>query len=225
MKRLGTLMSAVFLVVACGGGEDAPSADMDTDDPDVMPTGEATPVPANWSVRLDDPSGDMSGFRLSEAGGGVQIETGPAGIAYDASQSVAGDYTVSATFTEVGAPAGHREAFGLFIGGSDLDGPGQRYTYFLVRADGSYLIKRRNGDETMNVSDGWMQETSVASGDGTGDVVNALSIIRVGDLVHFAVNGTQVATVPTSELDVDGVTGVRVNHNLNVRIEAWSLES
>jgi len=198
---------------------------MDMDDPDVMPAGEAMPLPGNWSVRLDNPTADMSGFRVSEVGGGVQVETGPAGIAYDARQSASGDYTVSATFTEVGAPAGHREALGLFIGGSDLDGPGQRYTYFLVRADGSYLIKRRNGEETMNVSDGWMQETSVASGDGTGDVVNALSIIRVGDLVHFAVNGTQVATVPTSELDVDGVAGIRINHNLNVRVEDWSIES
>ncbi len=226
MKRFGALVGATLFALACGGAEEAPATDdMGMDDPDIMPAGEAMPLPANWAVRLDDPSADVSGFRVSEADGGVEFETGPAGIAYDLSQMAHGDYTVSGNFTEIGAPAGHREAMGLFIGGSDLNGPNQRYSYFLVRGDGSYLIKRRNGTETMNVSDGWMKEDAVTVAQGGEDVTNALSVIRVGDLVHFAVNGTQVATLPSSEIDVEGVAGLRINHNLHVRVDDWAIEN
>jgi hypothetical protein len=36
--------------------------------------------------------------------------------------------------------------------------------------------------------------------------------------VHFFVNGTEVTSVPRSELVVDGVFGFRVNHGLNLYI-------
>ena len=42
----------------------------------------------------------------------------------------------------------HAEGYGLFMGGQALDGKGQKYTYFLVRDDGKYLIKRRDGEKT-----------------------------------------------------------------------------
>lgn len=221
MTKFGPLMSAVLLVFACGGEEPPPAnADMDSDH-DMIPAGEAVPLPADWSVRLDQADADPAGFRVTASEGSFQFQTGPAGIAYVAANNLTGDYTVSATFTEVGAPAGHREAMGLFVGGQDLTTPSQRYTYFLVRGDGSYLIKRRNGEGTLNVSDGWMEEASVRKAEGTGDVTNALSVVRVGAMVHFAVNGTQVATLPASEVDADGIAGVRINHNLNVRVDDW----
>src|SRR6266851_4294789 len=52
---------------------------------------------------------------------------------------------VVATFTQTKAPR-HPEGYGLLFGGRDLAGAAQRYTYFLVRGDGTFLVKRRNGD-------------------------------------------------------------------------------
>jgi hypothetical protein len=43
---------------------------------------------------------------------------------------------------ERSAPADHREGYGLFVGGRNLQRPDQPYTYFLVRGTGDYLIKR-----------------------------------------------------------------------------------
>jgi hypothetical protein len=51
-----------------------------------------------------------------------------------------------ATFTQT-KPSAHAEGYGLFFGGKSLEGKDQQYTYFLIRQDGSYLIKRRGGGE------------------------------------------------------------------------------
>ncbi len=39
-------------------------------------------------------------------------------------------------------------AYGLFVGGQDLEGDDQKYLYFLIRRSGEFLIKTRAGDET-----------------------------------------------------------------------------
>jgi hypothetical protein len=45
-------------------------------------------------------------------------------------------------------PIGHNNYYGLMFGGSGLEGPQQSYLYFLVAQDGTWLIKRRDGDAT-----------------------------------------------------------------------------
>ena len=56
--------------------------------------------------------------------------------------TASGNYTVSATIDQLGKPA-HPEAYGIFIGGSDLSGPNQSYLYFLVRGTGEMFAKTR----------------------------------------------------------------------------------
>ena len=228
-------MLALFLALAvgaCAPADDADMADdgmaddagMMEDDPTLAPEGPATGLPEGYAVRLDRADQDAADFHVEEGDGSMMIRTGPAGVLYSSENVPAeGDYTVSATFTEVGAPAGHREAYGLIIGGADLAGEAQRYTYFLVRGDGRYLIKKRNGAETMNVTDGWQDSDVVVAAEEDGDVTNDLSIAVRGDQAHFSVNGTEVATFPAADLDVAGIAGVRVNHNLNVRVEDFSI--
>jgi hypothetical protein len=202
----------------------ADDAGMMEDDPTLAPAGPTTGIPAGYAVRLDRADQDAADFHVEEGDGSMMIRTGPAGVLYSSENVPAeGDYSVSATFTEVGAPAGHREAYGLIIGGADLSGEAQRYTYFLVRGDGRYLIKQRNGAEAMNVTDGWQDSDVVVAAEEDGDVTNDLSIAVRGDQAHFSVNGTEVATFPTADLDVAGIAGVRVNHNLNVRVEDFSI--
>ena len=61
-------------------------------------------------------------------------------------QTASGDYTLSATFTQ-NEPASHTTFYDLVFGGSDLDDPTQRYLYFQVAQNGTFLIKERTGDE------------------------------------------------------------------------------
>jgi len=216
-------------LAACGGAADGSASAGDA--PDEAPAtaeGSAAPqeagLPSGWSLRLDRPGSDPSEFRLSAADGAIEIRTGPAGIAWRERDALAAAaYVVSATFTEVGAPAGHREAYGLFIGGRDLEADGQAYTYFLVRGDGSFLVKRREGAATANVTDGWRPSEAVVPA-ADGDPTNTLEIRVEPDQVRFLVNGTGVATVPAGEVDVEGTFGLRANHNLHLRVAELSVQ-
>lgn len=206
-------------LAACGGQEGAETADAaEMDDPDIAPAVETTGIPAGYAVRLDREGADVSEFSVMDDAGSHHFQTGPAGIFYEESGEASGDYSITATFTEIEAPADHREGMGLIFGGKDLQGPGQAYSYFLVRADGHYLIKKRDGGDTSNVSDGWIQSDAVALATGSGDITNTLAVRVNGGETHFSVNGEEVAVVPTSELHTDGVWGYRINHNLNVRV-------
>lgn len=234
-RRPMVALLAALAVGACAeAGDDeldvmqetpAPAAEVTGDDPDVAPAGEAPALPAGYELRLDQADASAPEYHVESADGALRVETGPAGVLYRADDVVeSGDYTVSATFTQIAAPAGHREAFGLIFGGQDLQGEAQAYSYFVVRADGSYLIKRRDGSETSDVTEGWVQSDAVNAAPEGGDVTNELAVAVEGEQVRFSVNGTEVATTPASELETHGIAGVRVNHNLNVRVEDFRIE-
>lgn len=241
MAKHWTVLLAFLAVGACADASDdadtmeeapameeaaAPAAEPAmSDDPDMAPEGESTGLPDGYAVRLDREGEDIADYHVMAMDGGMHVQTGPAGILYDETHAVeSGDYSVSASFTEIGAPANHREAFGLFIGGSDLQGENQAYTYFLVRADGRYLIKQRSGGETSNVSEGgWVDSDAVNAATEAGDITNSLAIDVRGDQVHFAINGTEVTTVPAAEIDTHGIAGVRINHNLNVQVNGFEV--
>jgi hypothetical protein len=195
-------------------------------DPTMAPEGGATGLPAGFELRLDRSTDNSADFHVMEMGGGWHIETGPRAIMYNAADNTvdSGDYTVSASFTEIGAPPNHREALGLIFGGRNLQTPDYTYSYFVVRATVEYLIKKRVGEETEEVTEGWVASDAVnaATPDGA-DVTNTLQVQVMGDQVHFSINGTEVATMPAADLDVHGVAGVRMNHNLNVMVNDWNL--
>lgn len=229
---------AVFALVFAGCGRTDNETEMSgqaaaestagqmSEDPDIAPAGEATGLPAGYEVRLDQADAVMADFHAMSADGGLHVQTGPAGIIYDAPSNTvdSGNYTWAATFTEIGAPVNHREAYGLFIGGSDLQGPAQAYTYFLVRADGSYLIKKRMGSETSPLTEGgrggWVKSDAVHAAAEAGDVTNALEVRIEGETAHFSINGTEVTTMPVSSIDAHGIVGERINHNLNVQVSS-----
>ena len=93
----------------------------------------------------------------------------------DADTDGSGPFHTLATFTQT-KPSKHPEGYGLFLGGKGLDGAAQRYLYFLVRQDGSYLIKRREGEKTSDVSKGWVQHAAVKRPDAKGTATNLLEV-------------------------------------------------
>jgi hypothetical protein len=156
-------------------------------------------------------------------GKGCHLTLGPATILYRASDKGTGSFHTLATFTQTKAPP-HPEGYGLFFGGKALDGAGQQYTYFLVRGDGKYLIKRRDGERTTEVTP-WTAHPAIKPADAKGRTTNQLEIDTKRDSakVVFKVNGQAVHTVDVKSLDVDGIVGIRANHNLDLHIEGFDV--
>jgi hypothetical protein len=189
-------------------------------DPDQMKGGGT--LPAGWSARLDSGSTKPDGVMVMPMGSGMHVQSGPAGIYYKTTDTKSGAYTVSASFTQMEAAA-HPEAYGLFIGGANLDGAAQKYTYFLIRQDGKYLIKKRAGKDTPTVVN-WTDNAAIKKADASGKMTNTLAVKVAADKVSFTVNGTEVGSVPAAQVDTTGIAGLRVNHNLNVHVEGFGLQ-
>jgi hypothetical protein len=51
-------------------------------------------------------------------------------------------------------------------------------------------------------------------------VLNVLEVTVAADATAFLVNGSEVARVPTKDIDAEGVVGLRVNHHLNLHVSA-----
>jgi len=232
MKKM--LLSLMIVgVAACSPAEERVEIEAeDTPEAGAAVPEEAGDIPETvsaedlsaWDVRLDDPAGDPAGFHMVQDGGALSIETGPAGIAWrPIDLARGGAFEVSADFAQREAPEGHREAYGVFVGGRNLGQPDQTYTYFLVRGTGEYLVKRRVGEETETLVD-WTANDAVRGATSEGDepsASNTLSVRVEGDEVRFAVNGTVVETLPRDDVRPHGLAGVRVNHRLDVTVRDW----
>jgi hypothetical protein len=191
------------------------------DDPDHPAAGGGT-APAGWSLRAD--KGDASGAKVVTMAKGLHVTTGPALILYRADTRGTGPFHTLATFTQT-KPSAHPEGYGLFFAGQGLEGKDQRYTYFLIRQDGSYLIKRRDGDQTTDVTSGWVQHAAIKKPDGKGSATNLLEVDHKSDpgKFRFLVNGQEVYATDAKSLNGDGEVGLRVNHNLDVHIDGFDV--
>lgn len=189
-------------------------------DHDKMQAGGS--LPAGWSVRLDSGSTKPEGVSVVPMGAGIHFKSGPAGIYWRAADTKSGAYQVSATFNQV-EPAAHPEAYGVFIGGSDLAGAGQKYTYFLVRQDGRFMISRRDGAKVTPVVP-WTENAAVKKTDASTKGVNQVTIAVTADKVRFLVNGTEVSSQAASAVDASGIAGMRINHNLNVHVDGFGVK-
>ena len=184
------------------------------------------PKPAGWHVRLDRPDrGSADDVMFTEMSPGWHITTGPAVLLHHPDSTATGSYRLDADIF-LFDPGERREGYGVFFGGSDLEGAAQQYTYFLLRRDGKFLIKTRHGDETAVVRD-WTEHAAIRGWDtrpeGEATVRNALAVQVGAADVAFLVNGTEVARVPRSELPAtDGVFGLRVNHGVNLHVTSVS---
>ncbi|HUR93972.1 MAG TPA: hypothetical protein VMY76_05285 [Gemmatimonadales bacterium] len=191
-------------------------------DPDHAVQGGGN-IPAGWSVRADDKAGTAN-VKVVPMGGGMHVTLGPAIILYREKAAGQGPFHTLATFTQT-KKSTHAEGYGLFFGGKALDGAGQKYTYFLIRQDGTYLVKRRDGEKTTDVSKGWVASPAVKKLDAKGTATNLLEVDAKRDpsKVVLMVNGQAVHTMDAKDADLSGVVGIRVNHNLDVHIEGFDV--
>ena len=199
-------------------------------DPDKVVAGGGVMVPG-WTGRID-PQAAKGGRKITEdkvvsMGSGFHVTSGPAAIYWNPANTASGNYTVTGSFTQTKAPA-HAEAYGLFIGGKNLDAADQSYAYFVVRGDGHYLINHRANDSTVHKLVDWTENDAVKRADANGKATNNLSIVVGPDKISYVANGVEVKSMPRAQLDgmgqgTSGIVGVRVNHNLDVHIDGFAV--
>jgi hypothetical protein len=187
---------------------------------------EKPPPPEGWVVRTD--AGGRGGGEpdFMDMPPGWHITTGPAAIFYQPGLTAEGDFRVESEVF-LFDPGRRNEGFGIFIGGSDLDGDGQVYTYFLIRRDGSVLVKRRDGADTSTLY-GWEPRDAVVTWEERGEdeatAKNVLAIESRGGELAFFVNGEEVHRLSADGQHVDGVVGLRVNHGLNLHFSSLEVD-
>ncbi|HUG27867.1 MAG TPA: hypothetical protein VMK53_06175, partial [Gemmatimonadales bacterium] len=101
-------------------------------------------LPTGWSARLDSDQMSLDNVKFVTMGPGLHLTTGPHVILWREADRTAGRFHTEVTITRTKAPA-HPESYGLIFGGRDLGSPNQTYLYFLVRGDGKFLIRKREG--------------------------------------------------------------------------------
>ncbi len=181
----------------------------------------APALPAGWQVRPDRVDVRADQLRFAAMGDGFHASRGQAAVYYDPARTAQGSYRAEATFTQT-TSCDHPEAYGLVVGGHDLDNSRESYLYFLIRQDGQFLIKHRSGPELHTLAD-WTASPAIRPGAG---VENQLQVEVGKDALRFLVNGQQVAALPrTASYATDGIVGVRINHNLDVHVAKLEVEA
>jgi hypothetical protein len=188
----------------------------------------AAQTPPGWKVRVDrstaasdpDAAGEIKFVTVgSGMGSGFHATNPQAAVYWNPANTASGNYTLKGTFTLM-KPSGHTNYYGLVFGGSGLEGGQQSYLYFVVAQNGTWLIKRRDGEASSTVSPKTPND-AVKKPDAGGKSTNALEV-RVGaDKVDFVVNGEVVHSEPKSGAlaKTDGTYGIRVNHLLEVQVD------
>ena len=181
-------------------------------------------VPKDWKLRIDrstsaeDP--DAAGaIKFMPVGSGFHVITPQAAVFWNPANTATGNYTLKGTFT-LTKSTGYLEYYGLIFGGSNLEGAGQEYLYFVITDDGTWLVKRRMGGSAQEVSDK-TSSPAVKKPDAKGTCTNALEVRVMADKIEFVINGMVVKTLPKTgaAAKTDGIYGLRVNHHLDVQVD------
>lgn len=185
----------------------------------------AAQTPKGWMVRADrstsasDP--DAAGtIKFTSVSGGFHAVNPQAAVFWNPANTASGNYTVKGTFV-LQKPSGHTNYYGLIFGGSDLDNAKQSYTYFLIAQDGTYLVKKREGDANTDNVAPKAPSDAIKKPDASGKSTNTLEVRVAADKIDYVVNGTVVHSMPKRGVKTDGVYGIRVNHLLDVQIEGF----
>jgi hypothetical protein len=183
-------------------------------------------APKGWKLRVDrstsasDP--DAAGtIKFMQMGSALHAITPQAAVFWNPANTASGTYTLKGTFTLM-KPSGHTNYYGLIFGGGDLEGAQQKYTYFLVAQDGTFLVKKRDGEATADVVKKTPSDTVKKPG-GDGKSTNALEVRVAANKIDYVVNGTVVQSTPKGDVKTDGTYGIRVNHLLEVSVEGLSV--
>jgi hypothetical protein len=180
----------------------------------AQPVGAQLPRPDSWRLRTDGATSDTVYYVQMPPG--WHVTTGPGSLLYDSMNQAKGRYAVSMEVFLFPKPS--EEGYGLFFGGTNLDGASPSYVAFVVRRDGAAMVEQVDGS-TRTTLVPWTPNAAVKPHPG-GDA-NQLNTLRVSvepDSVRFEANGSRVVAVPRGDLPLDGTFGFRVGPGINLHI-------
>jgi hypothetical protein len=181
-------------------------------------------LPPGWQVRPDQPTASAADVRFFVAGDGLHVTTGPAAVLWNPANAATGEFRARVTFLQTRAPQ-HPEAYGLVLGGKNLDGQvpaGPDYLYFVVRGDGKYMVRHRAANGELHDVVNWTEHAAITKQDAAGKATNAIAAEAGAFGVRFLVNGQKVAELPG--ISTAGIVGLRVNHNLDLHVSDFAVE-
>ena len=181
--------------------------------------------PEHWKVRYDG-SAEAAERNFVVMRPGWHVYAGPGGLLWDPGRFASGNYAVKSTIYLF--PKGDPERsgstrldspFGLFLGGRDLEGEAPEYVSFQIDNAGRFRITRHTGEEVQELAP-WTADdgVSVLAEAATSPAENVLEVDVRGRQTIFLIDGESVAEVPTSELPVEGIVGLRAGEGLSLHI-------
>ena len=183
------------------------------------------PLDAMWSIRMDSTEDVNQPDRFTLLpGGGIEAKGGGNATMWRPGTALEPPYRLSmrVTATNLGL---HPHGAGIVFGGNDVNSDKQTYSYFLVRGDGQFLIKTRNGGDTSDICL-WSDHAAISKeGAKSGIAANALTVDVQTSATRFLINGTQVHEATTEELHASGQYGARLVHDLDVRFDQIEVAS
>lgn len=173
---------------------------------------QSLPRPAGWRVLTDGASRDT--VHYVQMPPGWRMTTGPGAVLFDPSYQAVGRFAVEAEIFLF--PNSSESEYGIFVGGSALDGPAPSYIAFVVRRDGQAALRRTvAGQGTALMS--WRAAPTVKSLAGADEPArNVLRLSVERDSIIMEANGGRVASIARADLPVDGVFGFRAGAGVNL---------
>jgi hypothetical protein len=215
VKRLVHCLTLAALVAAPLSAQGNPG------DPVRQVTGGGV-LPAGWSANAGAPE-NLINLKFVTMPPGWHVTTGPTTNLWREEDKTTGKFHLLATLIRTQAPA-HPEAYGLIIAGKDMNTATPSYTYFLVRGDGKFMINRMEaGKRTILVN--WTDHPAVTRAGGSGESSDMLEVDgkSQGTKLIFRVNGKSVHEIDAGSLNLDGVVGLRISHNLDVHVKDFAI--
>lgn len=193
-------------------------------DPDRAVGGAGIQV-KGWHGRTDRAEQKIADVKFVQMGTGYHLTGGPHAVLWNAEHVASGEYTVKARVTKTPrSTSAHEESYGVFIGGSDLNGPKQNYLYCVVFGTGNVMVRHRDGGDTHTL----LGKTANAAASKMGErgATDEIALWVKGGRVGCSVNGTDVFSAAATDMigpgklvSTDGVFGIRASHNLDLHIE------
>jgi len=181
--------------------------------------------PEHWKVRYDG-SDEATERNFVVMRPGWHVYAGSSGLLWDPGRFASGSYAVKSTIylfpkgdpersgsTRVDTP------FGLFLGGSDLEGDKPTYVSFQIDNAGRFRIARHTGEEFQELTP-WTTHDAVSVLDdpATSPAENVLEVDIRGEQTIFYIGGEAVADLPSDELELNGLLGLAAGEGLSLHI-------
>jgi hypothetical protein len=189
---------------------------------------------AGWKGKVDatEKTAKIEDSKFDLSGGVFTVATSPAAIYWNPANTASGDYTVSATFNEPAFMSSndHAHPYGVFIGGNKLDTEAGTLLYCAAYGNGTYIV-RGFGPAPFQVG-GRRPGTNAAvkKADKGQPVSQEIALSVKGGKVSCSINGTEVVSVDKAEVvgagkldSLDGVAGLRVAHNVDVKVSNFKI--